>query len=212
MGNIRFNVSLSLDGYMAGPDQNEENPLGVGGMELHSWLFDLEAWRASHGETGGRRDASTPVVAELETGFGAVVMGRNMFGPIRGEWGGDPWRGWWGDNPPYHTPVFVLTHYGRESLQMEGGTTFHFITDGFESAMDQALVAAGEDDVLVAGGASVIRHYLAAGVIDEFWLSIVPLLLGSGERPLDGMPARTGIEVVDVIAAPKATHLKYVVP
>ena len=211
MGKIRFNVSLSLDGYMAGPDQSEENPLGVGGMELHKWLFDMEAWRASHGESGGRVDTSTPVVRELETGFGAVVMGRNMFGPIRGEWGGDPWRGWWGDNPPYHTPVFVLTHYGRETLEMEGGTTFHFVTEGAESAMDQALAAAGGDDVLVAGGASVIRHYLAAGIIDEFWLSIVPLLLGSGERPLDGIPSRTSVEVVDVIAAPKATHLKYVV-
>jgi dihydrofolate reductase len=211
MGKIRFNVSLSLDGYMAGPNQSEENPLGVGGMGLHEWLFDMEAWRASHGESGGRVDTSTPVVKELEAGFGAVVMGRNMFGPIRGEWGADPWRGWWGDNPPYHTPVFVLTHFGRESLEMEGGTTFHFVTEGAESAMDQALASAGEDDVLVAGGASVIRHYLAAGAVDEFWLSIVPLLLGSGERPLDGIPPTTGVEVVDVIAAPKATHLKYVV-
>jgi dihydrofolate reductase len=196
---------------MAGPNQSEENPLGVGGMGLHEWLFDMEAWRASHGESGGRVDTSTPVVKELEAGFGAVVMGRNMFGPIRGEWGADPWRGWWGDNPPYHTPVFVLTHFGRESLEMEGGTTFHFVTEGAESAMDQALASAGEDDVLVAGGASVIRHYLAAGAVDEFWLSIVPLLLGSGERPLDGIPPTTGVEVVDVIAAPKATHLKYVV-
>ncbi|HEU5112936.1 MAG TPA: dihydrofolate reductase family protein [Acidimicrobiia bacterium] len=211
MGKIRFNVSISLDGYMAGPDQTEENPLGVGGMELHNWLFDLEAWRESHGESGGRVDASTPVVHELETGYGSVVMGRNMFGPIRGEWGADPWRGWWGDNPPYHKPVFVLTHYGREPLEMDGGTTFHFVTDGFDSAMDQALTAADDADVLVAGGASVIRHYLANGVIDEFWLSLVPLLLGSGERPLDGIPSSTNVELVDVIAAPKATHLKYVV-
>ena len=211
MGKVRFNVSISLDGFMAGPDQSEENPLGVGGMELHRWLFDMEPWRASHGEPGGRVDASTPVVSELEAGFGAVVMGRNMFGPIRDEWGADPWQGWWGDNPPYHTPVFVLTHYGRESLAMDGGTTFHFVTDGFGSAMDQALAAAGDDHVLVAGGASVIRHYLSAGVIDEFWLSIVPLLLGSGERPLDGIPSTTSVEVVDVIAAPKVTHLKYVV-
>jgi dihydrofolate reductase len=211
MGKIRFSVSISLDGYMAGPDQSEENPLGVGGMELHNWLFDTEAWRESHGESGGRVDASTPVVNELETGFGAVIMGRNMFGPIRGEWGADPWRGWWGDSPPYHTPVFVLTHYGREPVKMQGGTTFHFVTDGFESAMDQALAAAGETDVLVAGGASTIRYYLAAGVIDEFWLSLVPVLLGSGERPLDGIPSSTSVEMVDVIAAPKATHLKYAV-
>ena len=211
MGKIRFNVSISLDGYMAGPGQSEENPLGVGGMELHNWLFDLEAWRESHGESGGRVDASTPVVHELEAGYGSVVMGRNMFGPIRGEWGADPWRGWWGDNPPYHKPVFVLTHYGREPLEMDGGTTFHFVTDGFDSAMDQALTAADDADVLVAGGASVIRHYLANGVIDEFWLSLVPLLLGSGERPLDGIPSSTNVELVDVIAAPKATHLKYLV-
>ena len=211
MGKIRFNVSISLDGYMAGPGQSEEDPLGVGGMELHNWLFDLEAWRESHGESGGRVDESTPVVHELETGYGSVVMGRNMFGPTRGEWGADPWRGWWGDNPPYHKPVFVLTHYGREPLEMDGGTTFHFVTDGFDSAMDQALTAADDADVLVAGGASVIRHYLANGVIDEFWLSLVPLLLGSGERPLDGIPSSTNVELVDVIAAPKATHLKYVV-
>ena len=211
MGKVRFNVSISLDGFMAGPDQSEENPLGVGGMDLHTWLFDLELWRASHGESGGRVDASTPVVRELETGYGAVVMGRNMFGPIRGEWGEVPWRGWWGDNPPYHTPVFVLTHYGRDSLEMEEGTTFHFVTDGPESALDRALTAAGDDDVLVAGGASVIRNYLAAGVVDEFWLSVVPLLLGSGERPLDGLPSKTSLEVVDVVAAPNVTHLKYAV-
>ncbi len=188
MGKVRFNVSMSLDGYMAGPDQSEENPLGVGGMDLHTWLFDMEPWRASHGESGGRVDASTPVVEALETGFGAVVMGRNMFGPIRGEWGDQPWRGWWGDNPPYHTPVYVLTHFGRESLEMQGGTTFHFVTEGAESALDQALSAAGDKDVLLAGGASVIRNYLAVGAIDEFWVTIVALLLGSGERPLDSLP------------------------
>ena len=211
MGKVRFNVSISLDGFMAGPDQSEANPLGVGGMDLHKWLFDMETWRSSHGEPGGRVDASEPVVSELETGYGAVVMGRNMFGPIRGEWGEDPWRGWWGDNPPYHTPVFVLTHYEREPLEMEGGTIFHFVTDGSESALDRALTAAGDDDVLVAGGASVIRNYLAAGVIDEFWLSVAPLLLGSGERPLDGLSPGTSVEVVDVVAAPKVTHLKYAV-
>ncbi len=196
---------------MAGPDQSEENPLGVGGMDLHRWLFDMEAWRSSHGEPGGRIDASTPVVSEMESGFGAVVMGRNMFGPIRGDWGADPWRGWWGDNPPYHKPVFVLTHYGRESLEMAGGTTFHFAADGPESALDQAVAAAGDDDVLIAGGASVIRNYLGAGDIDEFWLSIVPLLLGAGERPFDDISSKTSVEVVDVVAAPKVTHLKYAV-
>jgi dihydrofolate reductase len=211
MGKIRFNVSLALDGYMAGPGQSEENPLGIGGMDLHTWLFDLEAWRSTHGEPGGRVDASTPVVKELETGYGAVIMGRNMFGPTRGEWGTDPWRGWWGNNPPYHTPVFVLTHHGRESLEMEGGTTFQFVTDGAESALEQASEAAGDDGILVAGGASVIRQYLAAGVIDEFWLSIVPLFLGSGERLLEGLPTRLRLEVVNVVAAPGVTHIKYAV-
>jgi dihydrofolate reductase len=209
MGKTRFNVSLSLDGYMAGPDQSEENPLGIGGMQLHEWLFDLEAWRSSHGESGGVVDASTPVVEELESGYGAVVMGRNMFGPTRGEWGVDPWRGWWGDNPPYHTPVFVLTHHGRETLEMEGGTSFHFVTDGVASALDQATAAADGRDVLIAGGASVIRQCLAAGVIQEFWLSIVPLFLGSGERPFDGLSVLPSLELIDVVSAPKATHVKY---
>ena len=209
MGKIRFNVSLSLDGCMAGPDQSEEHPLGVGGMELHRWLFDMEAWRASHGESGGRVDESTRVVNELEAGFGAVVMGRNMFSPTRGDWAEHPWRGWWGDQPPYHTPVFVLTHHRREPLEMEGGTTFHFVTDGAESALSEAIAAAGGDDVLIAGGASVIRQYLAAGVIDEFWLSVVPLFLGSGERPLDGLPAGIEIDLEDTVAAPNVTHLKY---
>jgi dihydrofolate reductase len=211
MGKTRFNVSLSLDGYMAGPDQSEENPLGIGGMRLHEWLFDLEAWRSSHGETGGVVDASTPVVKELESGYGAVVMGRNMFGPIRGEWGVDPWRGWWGDNPPYHTPVFVVTHHGRETLEMEGGTSFNFVTDGVASALEQATAAAGGRDVLVAGGASVIRQSLEAGVIEEFWLSIVPLFLGSGEGPFDGLSVLPGLELIDVVSAPKATHIKYAI-
>jgi dihydrofolate reductase len=209
MGKTRFNVSLSLDGYMAGPDQSEENPLGIGGMQLHEWLFDLEAWRSSHGEVGGVVDASTPVVEELESGYGAVVMGRNMFGPTRGEWGVDPWRGWWGDNPPYHTPVFVLTHHGRETLEMEGGTSFHFVTDGVASALEQATAAADSRDVLVAGGASVIRQCLEAEVVEEFWLSIVPLLLGSGERPLDGLSVLPSLELIDVVSAAKATHIKY---
>lgn len=209
MGKIRFNVTVSVDGYMAGPNQSEENPLGVGGMELHRWLFDMEAWRASHGESGGRVDASTRVVNELEAGFGAVVMGRNMFGPTRGEWGENPWRGWWGHEPPYHTPVFVLTHHGRESLEMDGGTTFHFVTDGIESALSQAMKVAGERDVLIAGGAFVIHQYLAAGVVDEFWLTVAPLFLGSGERPLDGLSSGIEIELIEVIAAPSVTHLKY---
>jgi dihydrofolate reductase len=179
-------------------------------LELHRWLFDMEAWRASHGEAGGRVDDSSRVANELEAGFGAVVMGRNMFSPTRGEWGEHPWRGWWGDNPPYHTPVFVLTHHRREPLEMEGGTTFHFVTEGAESALNQAMAAAGGDDVLIAGGASVIRQCLAAGLVDEFWLSVVPVFLGSGgESPLDGVPSGIGIEVEDVVPAPDVTHLKY---
>src|SRR5688500_12933206 len=160
MSKVRFQQAISADGYSAGPDQSEKEPLGVGGESLHDWMVGLKAWREAHGEEGGEVNASTPVVKELETGFGAVVMGRNMFGPIGGgDWGDGSWKGWWGDDPPYHAPVYVLTHHEREPVEMEGGTTFHFVTDGIEPALEQARQAAGGDDVLIAGGASVIRQY-----------------------------------------------------
>ncbi len=200
---------MSLDGFVSGPNQSEQNPLGLGGMALHEWLFGLEAWRKSHGEGGGVVNPSTPVVEELESGYGAAVMGRNMFGPIRGPWKDESWRGWWGSDPPYHTPVFVLTHHEREPLEMEGGTTFHFVTDGIEAALARARSAAGQGDVLIAGGASVIQQYLAARLVDEFHISLVPLLLGDGERLLENLDASIGLEQVEVIEAPGVTHLKY---
>ena len=209
MGIVRFLQSISLDGYSAGPNQTQEEPLGVGGEELHEWMFGLEAWRRAHGEEGGEVNESTPIIEELEAGFGAVVMGRNMFGPIGGgEQDDGSWKGWWGDEPPYHAPVYILTHHARESLEMEGGTPFHFVSDGIESALEQARAAAGDDDVLIAGGASVIRQYLAAGLIDEFTLSVTPRILGSGERPLEDV-GDLKLEQLRAVEAPGVAHLNY---
>jgi dihydrofolate reductase len=210
MGNFRFQISISADGYAAGPNQSEKEPLGVGGEELHNWMTSLEVWRKAHGEEGGEVNASTPVAEELEGGYGAVVMGRNMFGPIGGgDWGDESWTGWWGDNPPYHTPVFVLTHHPREPVEMEGDTTFHFVTDGIESALEQARAAAGDQDVLLGGGASVARQYLAAGLIDEFEVSVSPIILGGGERLLDDLGPDLKLEQLRAIEAPGVTHIKY---
>ncbi|MCI0426197.1 MAG: dihydrofolate reductase family protein [Actinobacteria bacterium] len=210
MGKVRFNVSMSLDGYMAGPHQSERDPLGLGGLDLHSWLFALERRQDADGEEGGIVNASTRVARELESGYGAVVMGRNMFGPIRGPWNVE-WRGWWGEDPPWHTPVYVLTHHQREPLEMDGGTTFYFVTDGIASALERARASAGEEDVLIGGGASVIQQYLASGLIDEFWVSIVPILLGSGERLFDNVGSSITLELIEVVEAPEVTHLKVAV-
>jgi len=211
MTKLRFHVAISVDGYVAGPDQSEENPLGVGGMRLHEWLFDLEAWHRQHGEEGGEVNASTPVVEEMQSNVGATVMGRNMFGGGPGPWSEDPpWNGWWGDDPPYHTPVFVLTHHPREPLEMEGGTTFIFVTDGIESALEQARQAADGRDVLLGGGANVIQQYLAAGLVDGFELHIVPVLLGDGERLLENVGnLNLNLEQVRAIEAPGVAHVKY---
>jgi len=178
-------------------------------MDRHRWLFDLEVWRASEGEEGGDVNASTAVMEEVQANIGAVVMGRNMFGGGPGPWEGDPpWRGWWGDDPPYHVPVFVLTNHPREPLEMEGGTTFFFVTDGIRSALDQAQQVAGDKDVLLGGGASVIQQYLAAGSIDEFWLHVAPILLGDGERLLENV-GELQLEQVRAVEAPGVTHIKY---
>jgi dihydrofolate reductase len=202
---------MSLDGYVAGPDQDEDNPLGLGGMQLHEWFFPLREFREMHGETGGETNASSAVVRERRENVGATIMGRNMFGPIRGEWPDDSWRGWWGEDPPYHHPVFVLTHHPRASLPMEGGTTFHFVTDGIESALAQAKDAAREQDVWLAGGASAANQYLAAGLVDEIDLSIVPVVLGGGERLFEGVERDSlGLEQVRVVDAPGVAHIKYV--
>jgi len=197
MPHTTAHVSISLDGFIAGPDQSLENPLGVGGLELHRWHLGDE--RAT--------EADAAASALLGRQQGAVVMGRNMFGPIRGEWA-DDWRGWWGDEPPYHAPVFVLTHHPREAIEMEGGTTFHFVTGGFDEAYALASQAAGDSGVHIAGGASTVRQALAAGVVDELTLDIAPVLLGSGERIFDGVTA-FGMEPAEVLHSPLATHVRY---
>ena len=210
MSKLRSGITMSLDGYVAGPEQSVENPLGIGGMRLHEWAFALAAWREQHGLEGGEVNPSTAFVEESLANVGAVLMGRNMFGGGRGPWGDDPWRGWWGDDPPFHVPVFVLTHHERDPLPLEGGTTFTFVTDGIESALEQARGAAGVEDVVIGGGADVIRQYLAAGLVDELSISLAPVLLGGGERLLDGLgDAAIELEQVDAIAAPGVTHLRY---
>lgn len=200
-------MAVSLDGFAAGPNQSLENPLGEGGETLHEWIFGLEIFRRIHGGEGGEVNASTAIVEEF-LGVGAFVMGRNMFGGGPGDWGDESWRGWWGEDPPYHAPVFVLTHHPREPLPMQGGTTFYFVTDGIESALEQARAAAGARDVLIAGGASIVQQYLAAGLIDELTLSLAPVLLGGGTRFFaDGAAAE--LEQVAAVEAPDVTHLRY---
>lgn len=209
MGKLRFQLSVSLDGFVAGPDQSEDNPLGVGGEGLHEWIIKLEAWRKQEGLEGGEVNASTPVVEAVQSNIGAALMGRNMFGGGPGPWSeDDPWNGWWGDNPPFHTPVFVLTHHPREALEMKGGTTFTFVTDGIESALEQARQAARGKDVLVGGGAEVVQQYLATGLVDEFVLHVVPVLLSHRERLLENL-GELKLEQVRADEAPGVTHIKY---
>jgi dihydrofolate reductase len=209
MGMVWFQLSVSLDGYSAGPDQSVDNPIGVDGMQLFEWQFALEGWRRMTGQEGGEVNASTPVFEEALSNYGAVVMGRNMFGGGPGPWKRDPqWNGWWGEEPPYHSPVFVLTHHAREPEPMQGGTTFHFVTDGIESALEQAKRAAGDRNVLVGGGPNVVQQALAAGLVDEFELHVVPVVLGRGERLLDGI-GTPGLEQIRAIEAPGVTHLRY---
>ena len=209
MSKLRFNITMSLDGFVAGPNQSLENPLGEGGVRLHDWAFALEAWRKANGQDGGEVNASTSVVEESLANIGAYIMGRNMFGGGSGPWPDDPWNGWWGANPPYHVPVFVLTNHARPPLSMEGGTTFNFVTDGVESALKQAKEAAGDKDVMLSGGANVAQQYLAAELIDEMELHIVPLLLRDGARLLDNLRNDIELEQVRSIEAPGVTHLKY---
>jgi len=211
MSKLRLRISLSLDGYVAGPHQSVEEPLGVGGEDLHQWVFPLAAWRKPHGLEGGKTDESTPVVEDELTNIRATIMGRNMFGGHPGPWNiAKPWNGWWGSKPPFHHPVFVLTHHPREPLVMEGGTTFTFVTDGIESAYDLARRAAKGKDVALAGGANISQQYLNAGLLDEMQLHVVPILLGSGERLFNGMKDLHGLRLVKTVAAPNVTHLKFV--
>ena len=209
MTKLRFNIAISLDGYVAGPNQSEENPIGEGGQRLHEWLFPLAVFQKMHGGEGGEVNASTQVVEGWFENVGATIMGRNMFGPVRGPWGEDPWKGWWGEDPPFHNSVFVLTHHSREPLEMEGGTTFHFVTEGIEAALERAGEAAGDKDISLAGGASVARQYLSAGLVDEMELSVVPVLLGDGERLLDGVDADLRLEQIRAVEAPGVAHLEY---
>jgi dihydrofolate reductase len=206
MGKVKVSMAMSLDGFVAGPNQSLENPLGEGGMRLHEWLFELEAFQAEHGGGGGTTNASTQIVADLQDA-GAHVMGRHMFGGGSGPWD-ESWKGWWGDEPPYHGPVFVLTNHPREPLPMQGGTTFYFVTDGIDATLERAREAAGDADVLIAGGASVVQQYFAAGLIDEITLSVSPVLLGAGERFFAGGVAGK-LEQIAVIEAPGVTHLRY---
>ena len=209
MSKLRFNITMSLDGFVAGPSQSEKNPLGIGGEELHDWLVPLEFFNRTHGREGGEVNASTPVAESMFENVGASVMGRNMFGGGPGDWGDDPWQGWWGEEPPFHAPVFVLTHHPREPLEMKGGTTFHFVTDGIESALDQGKEAAGGKDVSLGGGANVAQQYLAAGLIDEMLISLVPRLLGDGARLFDNVGTGVELEQVQAVEAPGVTHVRY---
>jgi dihydrofolate reductase len=207
MSKVKVSMAVSLDGFAAGPNQSPENPLGEGGERLHEWLVELEVFKRVHGGEGGKVNASTPVVEDSLATIGAFVMGRGMFGGGSGPWD-ETWRGWWGDEPPYHAPVFVLTHHAREPLPMAGGTTFHFVTDGIEAALAQAREAAGDRDVLIAGGASAVQQFLGAGLIDELTLSVAPVLLGGGTRFFaDGASAE--LEQIDAIDAPGVAHLRY---
>ena len=201
--------TLSLDGYGAGPDQDINNPLGIGGMELHQWLVATRTFqRTLFGKDGGTTGVDDDFAARSFRNVGAWILGRNMFGPIRGDWPDDNWKGWWGDNPPYHVPVFVLTHHARAPIEMAGGTTFHFITGGFREALERAREAAGGKDVRIGGGPGTIRQYLREGLIDELHIAISPVLLGRGEPLFEGIDLRAlGYACVESVASEKATHV-----
>jgi dihydrofolate reductase len=218
MSVVRAHLSISLDGYAAGPNQSLDNPIGEGGMRLHEWVFPTAAWRGQQGLEGGEDSADSAVAEEAVRGVGAYVMGRHMFGGGTGAWD-ESWTGWWGETPPYHVPVFVLTHHARAPLVMSGGTTFTFVTGGLEEALAQAGAAAGDQDVMVAGGAATVRQCLGAGRLDELYLHLVPILLGRGERLFGeacepNMGQREAVddprlEPISVVASPTVTHIRY---
>jgi dihydrofolate reductase len=208
MGRLTMDISISLDGYVAGPNPSLEQPLGEGGEHLHEWMFRLAAWREQHGMTGGETDADTAVLEE-SLGAGAIVMGRRMFSGGAGSWEDDPnAEGWWGDDPPFHAPVFVLTHHPRETLAMKGGTSFVFVTSGLESAVEQARAVAGDKDVTLAGGADVAQQSIRAGLLDELRIHYAPVLLGGGTPLFAGLDPTSGWEIVHAVASPFAAHLK----
>jgi dihydrofolate reductase len=200
--------AISIDGYGAGPNQDLQNPLGVGGPKLMEWFFQTRVWQRMHGQAGGETGVDNRMAEQGFTGIGAWILGRNMFGPVRGPWPDDRWKGWWGDEPPYHTPVFVLTHHARAPLLMAGGTEFRFVTGGIRDALDQAFAAAGGRDVRLGGGVATIRQYLETALIDELHLAIRPVLLGSGEHLLAGINTRAlGYECAEFVAGERAFHV-----
>jgi len=208
MGIVKVSAfSVSLDGFGAGPRQDIYNPLGVRGMELHEWVFGTKTFQEMHGKSGGSSGIDEDFAAQSFQNVGAWILGRNMFGPIRGPWPDQSWKGWWGTNPPYHTPVFVLTHHDRPPIEMEGGTTFHFFTEGIQSALKQATESAKGKDVRIGGGVSVIREYLKAGLVDEMHLAIAPILLGEGEHLLAGIDLeKLGYRSIKYLPSTKAAH------
>jgi dihydrofolate reductase len=209
MGKVRVaGFSVSIDGFGAGPDQSLEDPLGRRGPELFQWYFPTRSFREMHGESGGETGPDNEFGRRAMEGFGAFILGRNMFGPIRGEWPDDAWKGWWGENPPYHAPTFVLTRHARAPIVMEGGTTFHFVTDGIEAALAEAKAAAGELDVKIGGGVSTVRQYLLAGAIDELHLAQSPVVLGQGESLFAGIDLPSlGYRVMETVPTERATHI-----
>ena len=203
-----LSFAISIDGYGAGPNQSLQNPLGVGGPDLMQWFLPTRVWRSMQGQDGGETGVDNGIAERGFAGIGAWILGRNMFGPVRGPWPDESWKGWWGDEPPYHTPVFVLAHHPRAPLRMAGGTEFHFVTAGIQAALEQATAAAGGGDVRLGGGVSTIRQYLRAGLIDELYLAISPVLLGSGEHLLSGIDTRAlGYECEKYVAGERASHV-----
>jgi dihydrofolate reductase len=209
MSKLRVNCfAVSLDGFGAGPDQSLDNPLGVGGMSLHQWFLPTRTFQKMQGNADGTTGVDNDFAERGMQGLGAWILGRNMFGPVRGDWPDDQWKGWWGDNPPYHTPVFVLTHHARPSIEMAGGTTFHFVTDGIHAALQRAKDAAGGLDVRLGGGPATIRQYLQAGLIDEMHVAISPVLLGCGESLFAGIDMlKLGYRCTEHVATPAAMHV-----
>jgi dihydrofolate reductase len=206
MGKVTAEISMSLDGFVAGPDPTPEEPLGAGGEQLHEWMLGTRGWREPHGLEGGESGPDSDMMERAFANVGAIVMGRRMFGG-EGPWGDEPWQGWWGDEPPFHVPVYVLTHHEREPLE-KTGTTFHFVTDGIDSAITQAKAAAGDKDISIAGGANVIQQAIRAGAVDELQLHVAPYFLGGGTPLFDGLPAGS-LEPIEVVPSPAVTHIRY---
>jgi dihydrofolate reductase len=211
MPKVRARIAISLDGYMAGPNQSEANPLGEGGEAIHEWAFRQATFKEMQGVEGeGERGVSDEIMRASMANLGAVVMGRNMFGPIRGDWPDEEWKGWWGEDPPFHCPVYVLTHHPRDPFELEGGNSFHFVTDGIEKAMAEAKEAADDQDVTVGGGASTLQQAIAAGLLDEIVVTQVPVLLGAGERIFDHRPRGAAkVELADLVHDAELLHLTY---